>query len=411
MSGKGTGSTMALSGIRILDFGQIAMVPIGTSYLADFGAEVIKVESFANLDPGRRGDTMAVDAHPDPDRNLLFARYNQNKLGVLINLKKPKGVALAKKLISISDVVIENFTVDVMPRLGLGYEELRKVKPDIIMLSASFGGQTGPYRDFRAQGFVLAALQGIDDLTGWPDRGPVSPASAFGDHYIPFMYVVQIIAALEYRSRTGKGQFIDGSSFEGCLDALDTALTDYSVNGRVLSRRGNRHSLAAPHGVYQCQGEQRWCTIAVFNDAEWQSFCNVLGNPGWTSQAKFSTLLGRLENVDELDQLVQEWTRSQQAEDVALKLQQAGIAAEVVKNIKDLHEDAQLTYRNHYWEPEEPGLEAFTFESPSARLSKTPARFQRRYPLLGEHNDYVFRELLGLDLQEYNRLIEEEVIH
>jgi len=410
MSGKGADRPMALSGVRILDFGQIAMVPIGTSFLADFGAEVIKVESFANLDPGRRGDTMAVDTPPDPDRNLLFARYNQNKLGVLINLKKPKGVALAKKLVGISDVVIENFTVGVMSRLGLGYEELRKAKADIIMLSASFGGQTGPYRDFRAQGFVLAALQGIDDLTGWPDLGPVSPASAFGDHYIPFMYAVQIMAALEYRSRTGKGQFIDGSSFEGCLDVLDTAITDYSVNGRVLKRRGNRHPAVAPHGVYQCQGDERWCAIAVFSDAEWQSFARVL-NLTWTSEARFSTLLGRLENVDALDHLVEEWTRPQQAEDVALKLQRAGIAAEVVKNIKDLHEDAQLTYRKHYWEPEEPGLAPFTFESPSARLSKTPARFQRRYPLLGEHNDYVFRELLGLDAEEYTQLIEEKVVY
>ncbi|MBM2825672.1 MAG: CoA transferase [Dehalococcoidales bacterium] len=410
MSDESVANELPLAGIRIIDFGQIAMVPIGTSFLADFGAEVIKVESFARLEPGRRDATMSVDGDISPDRSLLYARYNQNKLGALLNLKHPKGVALAKKLVSLADVVIENFTVGVMPRLGLGYDDFRKVKKDIIMISGSFGGQTGPYKDFRAQGFVLAALQGIDDLTGWPDRGPCSPASAFGDHYIPFMYAIQIMAALEYRRQTGNGQFIDGSSFEGCLDALDTAITDYSVNGRVLKRRGNRHPAAAPHGVYRCQGEERWCAIAVFSDEEWQSFCRVLGSPAWAAEARFSTLLKRLENVDALEQLIEAWTREHKVEDVALALQQAGIAATVVNNIKDLHEDPQLIHRQHFWEPEEPGMEPYTFEAPSARLSQTPARLQRRHPLLGEHNDYVYGELLGIDPQEYAQLVEEKVI-
>ncbi len=410
MNNESIANELPLAGVRIIDFGQIAMVPIGTSFLADFGAEVIKVESFARLEPGRRDATMSVDGDISPDRSLLYARYNQNKLGALLNLKHPKGVALAKRLVSLGDVVIENFTVGVMSRLGLGYEDLRKVKQDIIMVSGSFGGQTGPYRDFRAQGFVLAALQGIDDLTGWPDRGPCSPASAFGDHYIPFMYAIQIMAALEYRRQTGNGQFIDGSSFEGCLDVLDTAITDYGVNGRVLRRRGNRHPAAAPHGVYRCQGDERWCAIAVFNDAEWQSFCRVLGNPAWTDDARFSTLLARLENVDALERLVETYTRERKAEDLALALQQAGIAATIVSNIKDLHEDPQLMHRQHFWAPEEPGMEPYTFEAPSARLSQTPARLQRRHPLLGEHNDYVYGELLGLDPEEYARLVEEKVI-
>lgn len=409
MSDQSLNPETVLSGIRVIDFGQGAIDPMMSSYLADFGAEVVKVESYTRMD-FIRGATL-VDDKRDPDRNLIFNRYNQNKLSALINLKQPKGIALAKRLVSIADVVTENFTVGVFERLGLGYEELRKVKPDIIMLSSSFGGRTGPYRDFRGQGSVIAAMQGLDELTGWPDREPVSPGVAFPDHYMPWMWAIVIIAALEYRRQTGKGQFIDGSSFEGGLDILDTAIADYIVNGRVLTRRGNRHLAAAPHGVYRCRGEDRWCAITVFNDEEWQSFCRVLGNPAWVSAEKFSTLLGRLRNADELDQLVEEWTAQQTAEDIMHQLQQAGVAAGVVANAKDVYEDPQLVHREHFWETKEPGMEGFTLEAPSALLSETPARLQRRAPFMGEHNDYVFRELLGLPPEEYTRLVEEKIIY
>lgn len=412
MSPKEPGTKAALSGIRVIDFGQGALDPLTTSYLADYGAEVIKVESWNALDFMRRTEHF-VDDDRDPDRNFAFGRYNQNKLSVLINLKHPEGVELAKKLVGVADIVTENLAVGAFRRLGLGYEELRKVKPDIIMISASFGGQTGPYRDFRGQGYIISALTGINELTGWPDRFPVVPAGAFADHYGPCLWALVILAALEYRRRTGKGQFIDASSLEGGLDILDTAIADYSVNRRTLKRSGNRHPAASPHGVYRCRGDDRWCAIAVFNDEEWRGFCQVLGNPAWTTEERFSTLVKRLGNVDEMDRLVEEWTKEQQAEDIMLKFQQAGVAAGVVENIRDLHEDPQLIDRGHFWNPGEPGLEPFTFEAPPARLSRTPAHLQRRYPLMGEHNDYVFGELLGLDLhsKEYGQLVEERVIY
>ncbi|MFC1990312.1 CaiB/BaiF CoA transferase family protein [Chloroflexota bacterium] len=410
MSDEGVEKELALSDVRIIDFGIGGIDPLTTGYLADFGAEVIKVESYTGMDFIRRSDHFVGDA-PDPDSNVTFARYNQNKLSVLLNLKHPKGVELAKKLVGIADVVMENFTAGTLSRLGLGYEELIKVKPDIIMVSASLGGQTGPYRDFRGTGSVIQAMQGLNELTGWPDRWPDHPGGAFGDHYLPWMWATVILVALDYHRQTGKGQFIDASSFQGCLDTLDTTIADFSANGRVLKRRGNYHVAAAPHGVYRCKGDDRWCAIAVFTDEEWQGFCRVLGYPAWISEEKFSTLLGRLRNVCELEQLVQEWTTGQQAEDVALKLQEAGVAAEVVKNIEDLHKDPQLAHREHYWESPEPGMESFTFEAPSARLSETPARFQRRYPFMGEHSYSVLCELLGLDANEYNRLVEEKVIY
>ncbi|MBI2957939.1 MAG: CoA transferase [Chloroflexi bacterium] len=409
MNSAGENANMVLSGIRVIDCGQGAIVPLATGYLADFGAEVIKVENYDAMDFSRRGDN-AVDSKRDPDRNITFARYNQNKLGVLLNLKHPKGVSLAKRLVATADIVAENLTVGTFERLGLGYEELRKVKPDIIMLSASFGGQSGPYRDFRGQGFVIHALQGLDDLTGWPDRGPVSPGGSFPDHYGPYLWVTVIMAALEHRRQTGRGQFIDGSSFEACLDVLDTAVADYGVSGRVLTRRGNRHPAAAPHGAYRCRGEDRWCAVSVFTDEEWAAFRNVLGDVAWASDERFSTLTGRLKHVDELDALVEEWARGQTAEEVMMKLQGVGVAASVVENIKDIYEDPQLAHREHFWDPKEPGLEPFTFEAPPAKLSKTPARFQRRHPLLGEHSDYVYCELLGLDSEEYARLLDEGVI-
>lgn len=409
MNSETSNERMALKGIRVVDFGQGAIAPMTTTFLASFGAEVIKVESYHHLDFGRRGEFFLGNER-DPNKNYHFSRYNQNKFGVLINLTFPKGVELAKKLVSVSDVVIENFSANVIHRLGLGYEELRKVKPDIVMLSASFGGQRGPYRDFRGQGNVIHALQGLNDLTGWPDRPPSAPAAAFGDHYLPCMWAIVILSALQYRRRTGRGQFIDGSSFEGCLDVLDTAIADYDVNGRILRRRGNRHPAAAPHGVFRCKGDERWCAISVFSDDEWKSLCGVLGNPAWTEEMKFSTTLGRLENVEELEKLLEEWTKEQTAEEVMSKLQAVGVPAGVAQNIGDLHRDPQLAYRGHFWAVDEPALQQCTFEAPSARLSKTPPRFQRPGPILGEHNDYVFLDLLGLDSDEYGHLVVEGVI-
>lgn len=407
---KQNAEEMALSGIRIVDLGAGAIEPLATSYLADFGAEVIKVESYTKLDFAR-GTELFVGPR-DPDRNLSFGRYNQNKLSVLINLKHPKGVALVKRLVSIADVVAENFTVGVIDRLGLSYGELKKVKPDIIMLSCSFAGQTGPYRGFKGQGSFIATMAGIDNITGWPDRGPVSPATALCDHYLPWLWATVILAALEHRSQTGRGQYIDGSSFEGTLDILDTAIADFGANGRELKRRGNRHPASAPHGVYPCHGQDRWCAISVFTDEEWDRFVQIPGSPAWANEERFSSLLGRLNNVDELDRLVGEWTQGQTAEDLMLRLQQAGIAAGVVKNSKDIYEDQQMAHRDHYWNPPQgEDLEAFTFEAPAARLSVTPARYQRRYPLMGEHNDYVLFDLLHLSSEEYVQLLEEKVIY
>lgn len=400
----------ALDGIRIADFGAGGIDPIATSFLADFGAEVIKVESYTKMD-FIRGTELFAGEKREPDNNLVFGRYNQNKFSVLMNLKHPKGVALAKRLVAQSDVVTENFTVGVIQRLGLGYEELVKVKPDIIMLSSSFAGQDGPYRDFRGQGDVIAAMQGIDDITGWPDRGPVSPAGAFCDHYIPWMWATIIIVALECRRRTGKGMFIDGSTFQGCLDVLDTAFADYSVNGRVLTRRGNCHPNAAPHGVYRCAGEERWLAITVFNDSEWRNLCRLAGDPRWTADARFSAVTGRLENASELDRLMEDWTSTQVAEELMVKLQEAGIAAGVVKNARDVYEDPQFAYREHFWESAEEGMKPFTFEAPSARLSLTPARFRRRFPFMGEHSDYVYNDLLKLSAEEYASLVDEGVIN
>ena len=399
----------ALSGIRVIDFGAGIIEPLMTAYLADFGAEVIKVESYSKLDFIRAGE-LFVGNERNPDRNLGFNRYNQNKQGVLINLKLPKGVALAKRLVSIADVVTESFTVGVIQQLGLGYEELRKVKPDLIMFSSSFAGQTGPYRDFRGQGSVIATLGGVDDITGWPDRAPLSHGSAVADFYLPWLWASIVIAALEYHRQTGRGQFIDASSLEGVVDILDSAIADYSANKRALTRRGNRHPAAAPHGIFRCKGEDRWLAISVFTDEEWRSFCQVAGNPDWIGDKRFATLLGRLENVDELERLVEEQTTSQKAEKLMFDLQKAGVAAGGVENARDPYEDPQLTHREHFWQSHEPDMEVFTFESPSGKLSATPAVFRSRAPFLGEHNDRVFLELLHLEPDEYGQLVAEGVI-
>ncbi len=223
--------------------------------------------------------------------------------------------------------------------------------------------------------------------------------------------MLSVLGALIYRNRTGKGQYIDGSDYEAAIDLIGTALVDYGVNGRIKERQGNRHPYAAPHGCYRCQGADRWCTIAVFSDKEWKAFCRALGDPEWARDARFSTLMGRLAHQDELDELTGSWTGQRSAEEVMRMMQEAGVMAGVVQNSRDLHQDPQLRHRGHFWElAEDPEKQWFTYEDFGYRLSQTPYRMKRPFPHLGEHNYYVFCELLGLSDEEFAALVQEGVI-
>jgi crotonobetainyl-CoA:carnitine CoA-transferase CaiB-like acyl-CoA transferase len=369
---------------------------------------VIRIES-ENRPDVQRASWPFKDNIPGVNRAGYFANFNSNKYGITLNFKHPRGVEIAKQLIARADVVTESFTAGVMEKWTLGYNDLKKIKPDIIMISMAMMGQTGPYRTYRGHGMQLAAAAGVGNLIGWPDRDPVGSPTAYTDYFVPHFAAVAVMTALDYRRRTGHGQYIDLSQFESAIHALDTAILDYTVNSREQMRNGNRltNIPAAPHGAYKCRGDDDWCAIAVFTDEEWQSFCRVIGNPPWTRDQKFSTQSARVKNADELDKLVEEWTGKHSSEEVMNLMQAAGVAAGVVKNNKSIHEDPQLKHRNHYWVLDHPEMGKCTYDGPSFKLSKTPAQLTMPGPCLGQHNHYVYTHILGMSDEEFVQLMEE----
>lgn len=388
-----------LEGIRVVDFTWHLTGPLTTKHLADLGAEVIIVESRKR--PGwERG----------APRSGSTDQFCTCKLSVTLNTRDPRGLDLVKRLIAKSDIVVENFAGGAMKRMGLSYEVLKEIKPDIIMLSSSMQGQTGPYYNHPGSGHKLTALAGFSNILGYPDREPGYMA-AYTDFIAPRYNILAIMAALEYRRRTGKGQYLDVSQYEAGIQFMAPLVLDYVVNNRVVTRMGNKCTYATPHNAYRCQGEDRWCTITVFTDEEWEGFCKVIGNPGLKDDPRFATLMARKENEEELDRLVTEWTENRTAEEVMDKMQAAGVAAGVVETGEDLlDKDPQYKHRRTFREVEYPGIGKYrTHVGAHFLLSKYEYDI-RCAPLLGEHNEYVIKELLGVPDDEYDRLVKEEVI-
>jgi len=314
------------------------------------------------------------------------------------------------KLACWADIVAESYSPGVMKRLGLSYEEVREMKPDIIMISLSSKGQTGPHCALPAVGMHLAALSGFVEITGWPDRDPALFYGAYTDSMAGRFGAISLLAALDNRRRTGKGQYIDLSQFEAGLQFLVPPILDYGMNGRVLRRNGNCSPCAAPHGAYRCSGEDRWCTIAVFTDDDWRALCQVMGDPPWASAEKFAHERNRRENEDELDTLIQQWTLQYTPEEVATKLQEAGVSAAIVETGEDLHRDPQLKARGHFWVLEHQEIGPSTYDAMGSRLSKTPAELERAAPVLGQDNYFVCTEILGLSDDDFVALVEQQIL-
>src|ERR1044071_1934657 len=325
----------ALNGIKVVEFAAFAAGPVVGKHLADHRATVVHIESRVRPDGFRAHYPPYKDNVHGLNRSGLYALCNNDKLDITLNLKKaPAATELAKKIAGWADVVIENFSPGTMARLGLGYEELSKANPGLIMLSSSNLGQTGPHAHHAGFGSQLSSLAGFTHLTGYPGGSPQILYGPYIDYIAVAYGAAAILASLDYRRRTGKGNHIDMAQYETGLQYLAPILLDYKVNGRIADRAANRDPQAAPHGAYPCKGDDSWCTLSIHSDAEWQKFCEVAENPEWTANEKFVTLALRKENEDELDREVALWTASYTAHEVMVKLQRAGLRAAAVNTMK-----------------------------------------------------------------------------
>ena len=298
-----------LGGIRVIEFTGFAAGPVVTKILAENGATVIRVESRTRPDGFRTHYPPFKDNQPGLNRAGIFGLYNNDKLGITLNLKHPKGVGLVKKLIAQSDIVVENFTPGTMKKLGLDYASLSAVKPDLIMMSSCNQGQTGPHAGHPGFGSHLSSLSGFTNLIGYPGGPPMILYGPYIDYIAVNYGVVALLAAVAYRRRTGIGQYIDLAQYETGAQFVAPALLDYRMNGRVASRMGNRHHHAAPHGAYACKGRDSWCALSIHNDEEWEKLLAVMGRPRDLDETRFATVLARKQNEDELDDFISRWSQ------------------------------------------------------------------------------------------------------
>ncbi|MFC1941628.1 CaiB/BaiF CoA transferase family protein [Chloroflexota bacterium] len=387
-----------LHNIRILDFTWVLAGPYATRLPADFGAEVIKIQPLLSAESD---DAFARGYHNT---------WNRNKLGITLNLDKSEGVALAKKLVSVCDAVVENFAPRVMANWGLDFDNLRKVKSDIIMLSMSAMGQTGPWRDYVGFGPTAQAFSGMTRLTSFPGQPPLGVGISYADHVAGLYASLALLGALEYRRKTGEGQHIDISQVETMASLLGGDILDYPAGGHEAAPVGNSSSLAAPHNVYRCQGNDRWCAVAVFTEEEWQGFKRALGNPSWADDEKFATLSGRLARKEELDNLTGEWMKERNAEEVMSLLQANGMAAGVVYNAGDLVRNPQLKERNFFIELDHPEMGRNMSDATPLKMSGSPAEYRRAAPVPGQDNNYVYGQLLGISQGELAALMKNGII-
>ncbi len=394
--------------IKVADFSWNIAAPLAVKFMADYGATVIHIESHTHM------DTLRVvfpykDNIPGFNRSGFFTRVESSKMGITLNLNKPKGPELAKRIVQWADVVVENFSPGRMKRWKLDYYSVSQYKPDIVYLSTSLLGQTGPYAQFAGYGGLATAMAGFYYTIGQKTDEPTFAYAAYTDFINPPISTAVILAALDYLRRTGKGTYIDQSQAEGCVHFMAPAVMDYAVNKRVIGRDGNRLPYASPHGVFPCAGDDRWMAIAVFDDAQWKAFCDVPGNPPWTTDDRFSTLRGRKQYEDELDALIAGWTRQFRDQELFDLLQAGNVPCGIVKSNKDLFDDPQLAYRKHFQWLENEELGSHVYERPPFDLSRAePHIFPA--PMLGQHNEHVYSEVLGLTDDEIGDLLVEGVI-
>jgi len=396
----------ALQGVKVVELGGYAAGPCIGKYLGNFGAQVIHVESTEHPDGFRLQYPPYKDGKVGLNRSGCFAYFSDSKCSVTLNLKNPKGLELGLRLMDWADILIENMRPGVVARLGFGYEVLHRRNPSLIMLSTSNLGQTGPHATHPGFGTQLSSLSGFTHLTGEPG-GP--PCLLYGP-YIDFIAVafggVAVLATLDHQRRTGEGAYIDLSQYETGLQFISSPLLDYSKNGAVADRDGNRDPHTAPHGCFPCR-DGRWCAISCWDDGEWARFCDAAGQDAWLSDARFQTARSRKEHEAALNRLITEWTEDQQCDWLMQHLQNHGVHAAVVNTMRDLFSDPQIRFREIWQELEHPEIGRHNYRMVSYQLSETPGSVRRPAPCLGQHNDEVFPEWLALSEEEYREYQEQ----
>jgi len=400
-------SNFPLEGYRVIDFGWAAAAPRATCLLADMGAEVIKVETQKRPDPVRFGPD---NLERNPEMDPLFHSINRNKLSILLDLTYSESIEFIKRLVRISDVVVDNFSPGVMKRFTLDYEELKKYKPDIITVSFPGVGSEGPLADVVTYGPSLAALAGLDSLIGYEGERVLGMQQAYADINASLHGAFAIQVALYHREKYGKGQHIEIAQIESLLSTMPEPIMEFSINRRTLSTLGNVNNIMPVHNNYPCKGEDKWVSIAILTEKEWEGFCKAIGNPPWTKTEEFSDDYRRSLNRKELDRLIGEWTIGKTPYEVMEIFQKAGVATAPCADTEDRFLDPHLQERQNIVNVDHSVTGVDFVPNVVCKLSETPGEIRRPAPLLGEHNDYVFGELLGLSKDEIDRLIKEKII-
>jgi benzylsuccinate CoA-transferase BbsF subunit len=418
---------LSLQGIRVLDLTDSIVGPFTTMLLGSCGAEVIRIDSRNHLgfrasgpwrikgnDPVPQVPESQIDFSKVDVKNLrgpLFSQLNYNKLSVAMNLTQPEGRETFKKLVKVSDVIVENFRFGVMLKWGFDYPTLKAIKDDIIVTNMEALGR-GPYEKWTTWGMNLLSYSGFTNMWGHPQT-PVTerPAAGYhGDYISGAKTALTILAALLYRAQTGKGQYIELSQAEATASVLGPAYLDYFINNRLPQPQGNRHPSFAPYNCYRCKGDDRWCVITVMNQNQWDGLCLAMEHPRWTEDPKFETMESRIKNVEELDRNLEEWTRKRTPHGVMNLLQPLGVPAGAVQNGEDLYYDLQLRARNYTFDQDIPRLGPITFSGRPFRMSEGQRPQNLPSPYIGEHNDYVYRQLLGMNQTQMDELTRKKVI-
>jgi benzylsuccinate CoA-transferase BbsF subunit len=394
-----------LAGVRVLDFTWAWAGPFCTLQLAHLGAEVIRVETTTRALCVSRSIPPFADNIPGPNRAGYFNQYNQGKRSILLNLRRREALEIAYELVKHCDVVAENFAAGVSEKLGLGYEKLRQYRADLIMISMSGFGQSGPYRKFLGYGPPAAAMSGLFSATGYPGGEPSEIGISYPDPNAGIFGAYAILAALVHRDFTGEGQYIDQSQWEATLPVVAEGLLEYAVNGREPVRDGNHDRLMAPHNCYKAAGDaDKWVSIAVGSDAEWRALAGAMGRPELATDPRFASAEARKRNEAALDEIITAWTRERDRWETAETLQRAGVAAFPSLSNKDLATDPHLAERGYLVSLEHPEVGRRIHAGIPWTMSETPCRVERPAPLLGADTDHVLKSLLGFSAERIAQL-------